>query len=172
LRDGLQQFALKKLAVEANVSEPLLFHYFSSRTDLLQQLLERDYKQFIEALNAALDGAKSLQEILYIYACSNYDLLPEESLIDILLTDPDLAKAIEEQRSRNIKTRERFLVDTISSELGITRKLASMLALMGSAASIAAAKYAHRAGIDRERAVATVTQFVAAGFESQRGKAK
>lgn len=170
LRDGLQQFSLRKLAVEASVSEPLLFHYFGSRTDLLRQLLERDYKQFTETLNSALDGAESLQEILYIYVCSNYDQLPEESLVDILLTDPELASAIEEQRTLNIKTREKLLVDRISGELGITRKMASMLALMGSAASIAAAKYAHRSGIGREQAVASATQFIAAGFESQRNE--
>lgn len=167
LREGLQQFSLKKLAVEASVSEPLLFHYFSSRTDLLQQLLERDYLQVVESLNTALEGASSLQEILCIYACSNYDLLAEESLIDILLTDPDVASVIDDQLRRDKKREEKFLVDTISRELGIRRKHAAMVALMGSAASIAGARFAHRVGIDRKDALKIVSGFVAAAMDSQ-----
>ena len=42
-RQGLHLFSLKQLAVKASVSEPLLFHYFTSRTELLQQLLKREF---------------------------------------------------------------------------------------------------------------------------------
>lgn len=167
ISDGLQQFSLKNLAVEAKISEPLLYHYFNSRTDLLQQVLEKDFNQVIESLNIALEGADSLRDILDIYIARDYDQRDELSLIDILLTDRDVAVVIEEKMSKQTRTQEKFLVDTISTEFGITRKQASMLALMASAASIAAAKYAFRSGIGRAEEIETATRFISAGFESQ-----
>jgi len=170
LAAGLQQFSLKKLAVEAGVSEPLLFHYFSSRVDLLQQLLKRDFHQTIDALNAELDGAKDLNDILRIYATHNYDRQVEESIIDILLSDSEIASIVEEHRIRNAEERGMILINNISKALGIGRKKAAMIARMGSAASIAASQYAKITNMSREETIQTVIEFITQGFESQRKK--
>ena len=167
LRNGLQQLSLKKLAVEAQVSEPLLFHYFSSRLELLQQLLERDFSRSINSLNKSLDGAESLAEILRIYVTRNYDQCDEESVIDILLAETEIASAIEEQRTLNARHRERLLMNKIADSLGIRRKKAAMIALMASAASMSAAKFANENDVGREQAIQTVIEFITAGFESQ-----
>lgn len=167
LKNGLQQLSLKKLAVEAGVSEPLLFHYFSSRNEMLQQLLERDFTRSINSLNNSLDGAGSLDEILRVYVTRNYDQYDEESVIDILLAETDIASAIEEQRTKNARHREKLLITTISETLGITRKKAAMIALMASASSMSAAKYASESNMGREETIQTVIEFVTAGFESQ-----
>ena len=169
LKDGLQQLSLKKLAIEAGVSEPLLFHYFSSRLELLQELLTRDFTRSINSLNESLDGAESLAEILRIYVTKNYDQCDEESVVDILRAESDIASAIEEQRAQNARHRQGLLITTISETLGIRRKKAAMIALMASAASMSAAKFAHESNISREEAIQTVIEFVTAGFESQTG---
>jgi AcrR family transcriptional regulator len=101
LKGGLQQFSLKQLAVDAGVSEPLLFHYFSSRNELLQQLLYRDFNRTIDALNLQLDKATDLNDILRIYVCHNYDRQTDERIIDILLAEPEIASVAEERRSKN-----------------------------------------------------------------------
>ncbi len=170
LEHGLQQLSLKKLAVEAGVSEPLLFHYFSSRLELLQQLLERDFNRSIGSLNESLDGAESLAEILEIYVANNYDRCDEESVIDILLAETDIASAIKEQRELNARYREQILINTVSEALGIRRKKAAMITLMASAASMSAAKFAHDTKVGREEAIRTVLEFVTAGFQSQASK--
>ena len=170
LKNGLQQLSLKKLAVEAGVSEPLLFHYFSSRNEMLQQLLERDFTRSINSLNDSLDGADSLTEILRIYVTRNYDQCDEESVIDILLAETEIAGAIEEQRAKNAEHRGRLLIHTIAETLGITHKKAAMIALMASAASMSAAKFANENNFGREQAIQTVIEFVTAGFESQATK--
>ncbi|XOV84899.1 MAG: TetR/AcrR family transcriptional regulator [bacterium] len=167
LKDGLQQLSLKKLAVEAGVSEPLLFHYFSSRLELLQELLERDFKRSIESLNRLLDGAESLAEILRIYVTNNYDRCDEGSAIDILLAETEIASAIEDYRTKNARHREWLFVNILSESLGIPRKKAAMIALMASAASQAGARFAHDSNIDRELAIQTIIEFVSAGFQSQ-----
>lgn len=169
--NGLQQFSLKKLAVDAGVSEPLLFHYFSSGKELLKQLLERDFSRSIGSLNASLDEAESLDEILHIYVTRNYDDFEKDSVIDILLAEPDIASAIEEQRALNARRREQFLIGTMSKELGVRRRKAAMIALMASATSMAAARFAHDRDISRDESIQTVIDFVKAGFESQRNNA-
>ncbi len=169
---GLQQFSLKKLAVEAGVSEPLLFHYFSSLIELLQQLLEREFSRSIGSLNTALDGAGSLEEILQIYVSRNYDDFEEESVIDILLAEPDIAGAIEQQRTQNAQHRQQILITTISDELAVRPRKAAMIALMASAASMAAARFAQNRNISRDESIQTVIEFVKAGFESQRNTSK
>ncbi|MDB2667887.1 TetR/AcrR family transcriptional regulator [Luminiphilus sp.] len=98
-RQGLQQFSLKQLAVEASVSEPLLFHYFTSRTELLQQLLKREFTRSLESLHTSLDNAVTLDDIVRIYVAVNYDQAFEGSVINILLAEPEIALAIEEIRS-------------------------------------------------------------------------
>jgi len=167
IKDGLQQLSLKKLAMEAGVSEPLLFHYFSSRNEMLQQLLERDFTRYIDSLNDSLDGAESLAEILKIYVARNYDRCDEDSVIDILLAETEIANVIEGQRNRNARHREKLLVNKISETLGINRKKAAMIALMASAASMSAAKFANERNLGREQTIQTIIEFVTAGFESQ-----
>lgn len=168
LEAGLQQFSLKKLAVEAGVSEPLLFHYFSCRLDLLQQLLDREFTRTINELNRELDTTKDLNDILRVYANHNYDRQAEEAIIDVLLSDPEVARIIEVRRTKNAEVRGKILVDNISKALGITRQKAAMIARMGSAASIAASHYATSSNMSRDEAIQTVIEFVSQGFESQR----
>jgi AcrR family transcriptional regulator len=170
LDTGLQQFSLKKLAVDAGVSEPLLFHYFSSRTELLQQLLDRDFNRTIDALNQELDHAKDLTDILRIYAAHNYDRQVDERIIDLLLADPEIASVVEKRREKNAEERGRILIGIISKTLGIGLKKALMIARMGSAASIAAAQYAQTTNMKRDEVIQTVIEFVTQGFESQRNK--
>lgn len=168
LEGGLQQFSLKKLAPAAGVSEPLLFHYFASRTELLQQLLERDFVNSIETLNSALTEANTLDEILAIYVAQNYDRHNEGNVVDLLLVEPDIASAVDEIRTKNSRDHERLLINTIAAALGIRRKQAALIAVMASAASMSAAKFAHENKVGRGEAIDTVVEFVKAGFESQR----
>lgn len=165
---GLQLFSIKKLAVEAEVSEPLLFHYFSSRTALLQQLLSREFTRLITGLNVSLDGADTLDSVLRVYVSMNYDQCVEESVINLLLSEPDIAEAVEDEVSENRELREKMLISTIAGNLNVSKKKAAMLALMASSASLSAARFAHKYGIDRDDSVEATINFVKAGFEAHR----
>ena len=165
---GLQLFSIKKLAVEAEVSEHLLFHYFSSRTALLQQLLSREFTRLITGLNVSLDGADTLDSVLRVYVSMNYDQCVEESVINLLLSEPDIAEAVEDEVSENRELREKMLISTIAGNLNVSKKKAAMLALMASSASLSAARFAHKYGIDRDDSVEATINFVKAGFEAHR----
>jgi AcrR family transcriptional regulator len=168
VRHGLEAFSIKKLAIEAKVSEPLLFHYFSSRTVMLQQLLARDFARLVASLNASLDGADTIDEVLRVYVAMNYDQYLAESVINLLLGEPDIAAVIEDEVSQNREIREKMLVSTISTSLDVSKKKAAMLALMASSASISAARFAHKYNVEREEAIQAAIKFVRAGFEAHR----
>lgn len=163
---GLQRFSLKQLAVDAGVSEPLLFHYFSSRLDLLQQLLSRDYDRYLQAVQTSLDGTESLGDVLRFYVSRNYDHHAEDNVIDILLADPEISIVVEERRRAHQRLREKSLIRAIAYEFGVKRKKAAMLAMMASSASFAAACYAHDNRIGRAEAIETALRFMTGGFES------
>ena len=168
VRHGLDSFSIKKLAIEAEVSEPLLFHYFSSRTALLQQLLARDFTRLVTSLNTSLDGADSLDKVLRVYVAMNYDQCIEESVINLLLGEPDIAAVIEHEVSQNREMREKMLVSTIATALDVNKKKAAMLALMASSASISAARFAHKYNVEREEAIQAAINFAQAGFDAHR----
>ena len=167
---GLQLFSIKKLAVEAEVSEPLLFHYFSSRTALLQQLLSREFTRLVTGLNASLKGADTLDAVLRVYVSMNYDQCVEESVINLLLSEPDIAEAVQDEVAENREIREKMLVATIADELKVSKKKAAMLALMASSASLSAARFSHNYGIDRHESVEATINFVKAGFQAHRAQ--
>ena len=168
VRHGLEAFSIKKLAIEAKVSEPLLFHYFSSRTVLLQQLLARDFARLVASLNTSLDGADTIDEVLRVYVAMNYDQYLAESVINLLLAEPDIAAVIEDEVSQNREIREKMLVSTIATSLDVSKKKAAMLALMASSASISAARFAHKYKVEREDAIQAAIDFARAGFEAHR----
>ncbi len=167
---GLQRFSLKQLASLAGISEPLLFHYFSSRLDLLQQLLIRDYDSYLESIAKSIDDAETREDVFRVYVARNYDHHDEDLVMDLLLDEPEVAVAVEERRSKHRKQRRKLLINAVASEMGIKRKNAALLVRMASAASIAAAEFAHENGMRREEAIDTVMQFIEQGFASQDSK--
>jgi AcrR family transcriptional regulator len=166
--DGLQQLSMKVLASQARVSEQLPFRYFSSRVDLLQQLLVRDYGRFGDAVVQAVGTAASLSEIIRMYVNMNFEHHSMGNIIAVLSDQPEVVVAIVSQKEAHQRFRRRFLVNAVAKDYGLTREDAEMVTTMASSASIAAASYAHERGVDREQAVARVLQFIFAGFESAR----
>jgi hypothetical protein len=109
-----------------------------------------------------------LDAVLRVYVSMNYDQCVEESVINLLLSEPDIAEAVEDEVSENRELREKMLISTIAGNLNVSKKKAAMLALMASSASLSAARFAHKYGIDRDDSVEATITFVKAGFEAHR----
>jgi AcrR family transcriptional regulator len=168
--EGLQAFSLKQLVADAGISEPLLFHYFSSRVNLLQQLLIRDYENYLKSIHSSLASANTLEEVCRVFVARNYDHVDEDCVMDMLLEEPDVAAAVEAQRTKHHKQRRKLLINVVAEDIGVQRKKAAMLVRMASAASMAAAKYAHKNKVSREDAIQIAMDFIDQGFKSQSGK--
>ena len=61
--EGLQSFTMEGLSVEAGVSAPLVYNYFSSRAELLQELLKREYGKFVTEFTSAARGIQDFEDI-------------------------------------------------------------------------------------------------------------
>ena len=168
--DGLRAFALKRLAKSAGVSEPLLFHYFSSRLDLLQQLLLREYESYLDSVHSSLEDTKTLEDVCRVFVARNYDHHDENNVMDLLLSEHEVAVAVEQQQSAHHKQRRKLLVNVVAQDIGVNRKKAAMLVRMASAASIAAASFAHENNVSREETIQSVMNFIAQGFQSHNTK--
>ena len=169
---GIQEFSIKKLACEVGVSEPLLFHYFSSRIELLQQLLEREFTRFVEAIESMLKYAKTFDDILEVFVSRDYDQYEDVHVMDVLLSQSDIAVVLEGRRDKYLEDRRRYLINLVASEFDVNRKKAAMITHMASRASLGAARIAHERKLGREEAIETALEFVSAGLESQRNRAK
>jgi hypothetical protein len=99
---------------------------------------------------------------------TNYDQCDEESVINILLAEPEIAEAVKLFRSENSVERRQWLIDRLSESLGVRKKKAAMLALMASSASISGARFANDYGVGREEAIEMVMRFIKAGIEDNR----
>lgn len=163
---GLGQFSMKKLAEDAGVSEQLIFHYFGNKTDLLQQLLVRDYEKYLAAVARAMKSAASLEDVVRFYVSLNFEHHDASNIIGLLSGQPEISIAIEQQQAIHRKQRARYLVDLVAKEYGLGRKQAELMTTMASAASIAAADYCHEHEMDREETIDRVMHFMTAGFES------
>ena len=71
LDQGLQAFTMEGLAKLAGVSAPLVYNYFANRPALLQALLQREYRNFVDASNAAALEAKTFEDIVRISVTSD-----------------------------------------------------------------------------------------------------
>ncbi|MBT4618952.1 MAG: TetR/AcrR family transcriptional regulator, partial [Gammaproteobacteria bacterium] len=61
---GVQAFTMEGLAKTAGVSAPLVYNYFSSRPELLQTLLLREYQRFAEEFRSVAREVKNFEDIV------------------------------------------------------------------------------------------------------------
>lgn len=63
---GYETTSITEIARAAEVSDGLIYKYFSNKRDLLERVLEDFYERVIEDLGAKVAGGKSFSEQLYI----------------------------------------------------------------------------------------------------------
>ena len=165
LGEGLQGFSMEALARGADVSSPLVYNYFASRVDALQSLLRREFQAYAEKLTQEVSGAKSFEEVVRIFIVSNFDHFAPGNIIPILESQPEIAtgiKDIGEMHGRNVA---QYLVNQTASTYKLTKSQAELVVSMSSGASVAAAQYASRSPVDREKATAAALAYILAGLE-------
>jgi len=108
LDQGLQAFTMEGLAKLAGVSAPLVYNYFANRPALLQALLQREYRNFVDASNAAALEAKTFEDIVRISVTSNFDHQAPGNILPLLLSQPEIAHAIKDQEDKHRRRSARF----------------------------------------------------------------
>lgn len=163
--DGLQAFAMEALARAAGVSSPLVYNYFASRSELLRELLAREYDEFAVGMRAAIEQADGFEDILRLFVTSNFDHLAPGNILPILQSQPELASVIKQSRRAHGNEIARFLVRTTRTTYRLSTRQAQLVVGMSSGASTAAAEWANSAGLDRDETVNAALTYILAGID-------
>ena len=159
---GLSKLTMEQLATEAGVSNPLIYKYFDSRLQVLQQLLVREYSAFRKSVTDNVAQVSSYQEAVRIYVDTNYRQFSGGDVLSILLGQPDVRHVIDEkERSRHAP----FFINQLAKEYKIKRRLAERIVVMASGASLAAAEHYGRFGGDREAQIDQTVAFIFGGID-------
>ncbi len=163
--NGLQAFTIEGLAREARVSAPLVYNYFDGRPQLLQELLIREYHQFVAETSEALSEAKDFEDIVRISVTSNFDHHAPGRILPLLQSQPEIASSIKTEQQRVSRRNAKFLVQSAADQYQLSIKEAQLVVSMSSGASITAAELAANAKLDREETIELAVNYILAGIE-------
>ena len=162
VNQGLSGLTMEKLATVAGVSNPLIYKYFDTRLQVLQELLVREYTAFRKSITQHTEDVASYREAVRGYVDINFQQFAGGDALSILLGQPDVRQAIEAQeKSRHAP----FFIKELAKEFKIRRGLAQKILVLASGASIAAAEHHGRFGGNREQQIDQTVAFIFGGIE-------
>jgi AcrR family transcriptional regulator len=164
---GLSSFTMESLATQAGVSNPLIYKYFDTRLELLQELLLREYERFSGGLAVALKSAQSYDDIVTIVVTANFDEARGGNILSILRNQPEIRTIIETAGRAEMRKVGVYLVEKMAETYPLTRRQAEQLVIMSSGASQAAAASRFNIGGGTEsQLIAQTVRFIMGGLKS------
>ena len=160
LQQGLSSLTMEVLAQQAGVSNPLIYKYFDTRLQVLQELLIREHNLFRETVMQNLSDASDYRDAVRAYVEINFHQFAGGDVLSILFNQPDVRQALAEKRPRQAPR----LIKEMAKEYGISNKLAEQLVVLASGASLAAAEHYGRYGGDRELQIEQTVDFIFGGI--------
>jgi|TARA_B110000196_G_scaffold69168_1_gene58784 AcrR family transcriptional regulator len=163
---GLQRFTMEALACTAGVTTPLVYNYFSGRQALLKSLLVQEYESYWLKTVAEVGAAKSFDDVVRAYVTSNFDHHAPGSILLILQSQPEIVELIERHLKKDRQQAAEFVAQSTAKSFKLTKSQAELVASMSSGSSIAAAQYAGRVRVNREKTIDNVLAYVLAGISA------
>lgn len=162
VQHGLSTLTMEMLATEAGVSNPLIYKYFDTRLQVLQELLDREFTAFRKSINERTENVGSYREAMRGYVDINFRQYANGDVLSILMGQPDVRLAVEEKEKSRIAP---FFIKELAQEYEIPRRLAQSIVALASGASIAAAQNYSRFGGNREEQIDQAVAFIFGGIE-------
>ena len=167
-KQGFSGFTMEALATEAGVSNPLVYKYFDTRLELLQELWTREYERYNRNVREQLTKAENFEDIVRLFVNLNFTELSLGEITHILGSQPELREVTKaKQKSSHGKT-GRFLVNTVEEMYHLTPSQATHLVVLASGASIEAARHYARYGGSRRKMVEDTVSFILKGVKAFR----
>lgn len=162
VKEGLSSLTMEQLAREASVSNPLIYKYFDTRLQVLQELLLREYGTFRASLKQPSAGSKNYRDAVRSYVDINFQQFAGGDVLSVLLGQPDVRQVIKDKEQPRYAP---FFINQLAKKYSIRRRLAEKLMVLASGASIAAAEHYGRYGGDRETQIDQTVTFIFGGIE-------
>jgi AcrR family transcriptional regulator len=109
---GYNGVTLKSLATEMNVTEPALYHYFSSKQDLLFEIVQITINDVLEKVTALvqqdISNPRKLQQVLLLFSTQIVEKMP------MFTTYFQDSGELSKERAGEIRVKERRLIQLIA----------------------------------------------------------
>ena len=165
---GFSGFTMEALATEAGVSNPLVYKYFDTRLELLQELWTREYERYNRSVREQLTKAENFEDIVRLFVNLNFTELSLGEITHILGSQPELREVTKAKQKSNQRGTGLFLVNTVEEMYHLTPSQATHLVVLASGASIEAARHYARYGGSRKKMVEDTVRFILNGAEAFR----
>ncbi len=163
-RHGLSNFTMDALAKEAGVSNPLIYKYFDTRLELLQELLSREFDAYTTRVREQLADAESYEEITRIFVELNFEQALMGDILFLLRNQPDIRVAIDQKAKAQERRTGKFLVEKLAKSYPMTLKQAEHLVVMAAGASQAAAQHYCRSKRNKRKLIEDTVRFIFGGM--------
>jgi AcrR family transcriptional regulator len=163
---GTQAFTMEGLAEAAGVSTPLVYKYFATRTELLCELVDREYRSFRRQIQREIERADGFEDIVRVFVAANFDHHARGNILPVLLSQPELAATIRARERRGDRQVAKFLVDSMANSYELDRADAEYLVSVASGASIGAANYGKGSAKRRAEIIEATMRFIFAGIRN------
>ncbi|MDC3358762.1 TetR/AcrR family transcriptional regulator [Pseudomonadales bacterium] len=165
---GFSGFTMEALATAAGVSNPLVYKYFDTRLELLQELWTREYERYNRNVREQLTKAENFEDIVRLFVNLNFTELSLGEITHILGSQPELREVTKAKQKSNQRGTGLFLVNTAEEMYHLTPSQATHLVVLASGASIEAARHYARYGGSRKKMVENTVNFILNGAEAFR----
>lgn len=163
---GLSNFTMEALATEAGVSNPLIYKYFDTRLELLQELLTREFNAYNKDVREKVSQAESFAEITRLFVALNFEQALKGDILSILQNQPDIRATIDDRIAEQNTRTGQFLIDRLAKEHPMTLRQAEHLVIMASGASIAAAQRYCRTKRNKNQLIDDTVRFIFGGMDN------
>ena len=165
---GFSGFTMEALATAAGVSNPLVYKYFDTRLELLQELWTREYERYNRNVREQLTKAENFEDIVRLFVNLNFTELSLGEITHILGSQPELREVTKAKQKSNQRGTGLFLVNTVEEMYHLTPSQATHLVVLASGASIEAARHYARYGGSRKKMVEDTVSFILKGVKAFR----
>ena len=109
------------------MSNPLIYKYFDTRLQVLQELLVREYREFRKSVMRNVAQVDNYREAVRGYVEINFQQFAGGDALSILFSQADVRRVIEEkERPRHAP----FLIDQLAKEYKIQKGLAERIIVL------------------------------------------
>jgi AcrR family transcriptional regulator len=166
LKKGFSGFTMDALAFEAGVSTPLIYKYFDTRLELLQELWAREYDSYARSVREELSEAEDFEDVVRVFVNLNFKQLTQGGIAHILAEQPEIHEVTKGRQKDNLRSTGLFLVTTVEDMYHLTPSQAGHVIALASGASIESARHYARYGGSPKKMVEDTVRFILNGVEA------
>ena len=166
LKKGFSGFTMDALAFAAGVSTPLIYKYFDTRLELLQELWAREYDSYARSVREELSEAEDFEDVVRVFVNLNFKQLTQGGIAHILAEQPEIHEVTKGRQKDNLRSTGLFLVTSVEEMYHLTPSQAGHVIALASGASIESARHYARYGGSPKKMVEDTVRFILNGVEA------